>query len=1090
MKGCEMSASSSLTGSISVVGLLISHRNFGLCKIEKVSGNIIQAIVCGDGGIRQFSKASLVDGDVKRAILSPGTPAIGPNGKCSIDRRIDGTDAGPYSYRIIYEDTGLAANHQETELLPLPVTAEDTLQARLLEYRTDRYALFAARHRLLVALGRYNRQVGGLHALLSSRVDLHPHQAFVAGTVILDPVRRYILADEVGLGKTIEAGIIIHDLLSRRPDARVLVLTPPSLARQWLCELHSGFGGQGFRLGDLHPIDKIDVLGWSKVICSTSLALEGIGENLLSAPWDMVVVDEVHHLLNFPRLYDLVLKLSLKSRDLLLLSAVPARQRETELYRLLVLLDPHTYDADGTGEESFLAVYGAQEAIGRRLNLLAHDLDDFKTGLANSEDVLSRLQKLLSLPILSSDDQLKSMLRGAEENPDDAAAIALEAHLIVSDRYRVNRRILRNRRERLISQERLTAITRRPTLHLYEPDQIEREGVASVERLLSKLSAVRGLSPDIIQPFTRILLQALVDPTAVMDVLDLLRNQKSADNNSSLEVLNGVIGLGGERWRTQLELACQGVASHIEQAELNEAYNSVRNWHVSTTSARRLDQLIALLKQEVGASRKTLIFAGFPTVANRLAIVIRAQFGKVVTEFRSDLDDALKEENVRKFRVETGPAIMICDESGGEGRNFQFANSLVHFDLPWQPAVVEQRIGRLDRLGRETVSTEVISHVMTNSESWEVGLYACYHEGLNLFGCSISGLEFALRDIQGMIVDRALEDGIDGLYDLAPSLKKIASDERTRDESEALLDEASYHAARAERFARTTSRDSEEQLEGAFLDYFRALASGKGIMRKTGVEGDDRIWTLRPDDIPNGELSIVDKSDGGELRKRVGTFSREVARRHRDAEFFTYGNPLFDAVVLSMGSRLTARTYAISCSAPGLASFIGFEVIIAARPQISTSEISPSLQNLAESIFGTRRRPLFVPLNKNQLVNGLGLAEMRTSLSLSGVGHKWKDLNGSEIERLVDKADGDLGSCYQRIIAEELPAARKTFSQELTGPIQAEVSRIDTQIKLLMLVGDAASVVEAAMLQRYRTLLESWDVVIDGIGFLAVNARG
>ena len=183
-----------------------------------------------------------------------------------------------------------------------------------------------------MALVRFNRQVGGLRALLASRIDLYPHQAFVAGTVILDPVRRYILADEVGLGKTIEAGIILHDLLSRRPDARVLVLTPGTLTRQWLCELHSSFGGQVFKLADLHPIERVDLRRWSKVICSTYLALGDLGEDLVAVAWDLVVVDEVHHLLSAPHLYELVMRLSRSARDLLLLSAVPVRRRESPTF--------------------------------------------------------------------------------------------------------------------------------------------------------------------------------------------------------------------------------------------------------------------------------------------------------------------------------------------------------------------------------------------------------------------------------------------------------------------------------------------------------------------------------------------------------------------------------------------------------------------------------------------------------------------------------------------------------------------------------------------------------------------------------------
>src|SRR5207237_5366476 len=109
-----------------------------------------------------------------------------------------------------------------------------------------------ARETLVDALARLTRQGSGLRALLSSRIDLRPHQAYVAGVVLLDRRRRYLLADEVGLGKTIEAGIVIHDLLSTKPDARVLVLCPGTLTTQWLSEMYSKFGGQTFRMLDLY----------------------------------------------------------------------------------------------------------------------------------------------------------------------------------------------------------------------------------------------------------------------------------------------------------------------------------------------------------------------------------------------------------------------------------------------------------------------------------------------------------------------------------------------------------------------------------------------------------------------------------------------------------------------------------------------------------------------------------------------------------------------------------------------------------------------------------------------------------------------
>ncbi|AFL49030.1 ATP-dependent helicase HepA [Sinorhizobium fredii] len=1073
-----------------MLGYLVQHRLFGCCKVIGFDGRTVDIKFCDGGGRRFFSRSALEGGDFKRAKLHTGALAMGPHGQCAIDALIDGDGEGPRHYRITYED-GLGATVSEVQLLPLPVRLSDSLPARLLQGRTDPYATFSARHRLLVALARFNRQVGGLRALLASRIDLHPHQAFVAGTVILDPVRRYILADEVGLGKTIEAGLIMHDLLSRRPHARILVLTPGPLTRQWLCEMHTSFGGQGFKLADLYPFESVDLGRWSKVICSTNFALDGLDEDLLAVPWDLVVVDEVHHLLNARHLYDLVMQLSHSTRDLLLLSAVPVRRRESELYRLLALLDPQTYGKDGTGEEAFLAIYQAQEPLGRRLNLLSHDLTDLESGEATSGDVIARLERLLSLPIVQNDEQLHALLAAAEADPERAGALAQEAHQTISDRYRVNRRILRNRRERLISQDRLAAITRVPALLRYEPDQIEGEAVTAAEAMLAALAADTNLSPDILRPFSRILLQALVDPIATLEVLTAVRDAKAATVNSyGREMLNSVVGLGGERWRIQLDTVSAGVKAHVDPGLLSSAVRLASNWRSSHTSSVRWEALVSLLRGEIAAGRKTLVFAGFPGVAQRLAALLKNALGeKSVTEFRSDLEDMAKEENVGRFRAEANVSIMVSDESGGEGRNFQFAHSLIHADLPWQPAVIEQRIGRLDRLGREVISSEVVSHILVSADTWEAGLYACYHDGLDLFGKSVSGLEFALRHLQDEIIDAALTGGQDGMHDLTARLKAIAAEERVRDDSEALLDEASYHAARAERFVRTPSAESELALEAAFLDYFRVLSGGRGVSRHQSADGAEGVWCLRPDNVPYGEITIIDKDATGETGKRVGTFRRKLAQQQRRVEFFTYGNPLFDAVVESVGQRLTGRTYAIACQAVGATSFIGLELIIAAQPRLNASDISPSLLNLAEAIFGAQRRQLFVPLLPGQPVEGSRLAGMLTSLSTKGGGPHWRDLTGDQVQQLVRRFDGDLSTCLNRAMEQLIPAARGVFAKALAEPLASERERIAFQRHQLIKGSDAAGAAEAVMLERYSALIDSWDVVIDGIGFLAVNVR-
>jgi len=233
------------------------------------------------------------------------------------------------------------------------------------------------------------RQGGQLAALLSARIDLHPHQAFVAGTVLDDRRRRYILADEVGLGKTIEAGVVIHDLRTGSAQARILIVCPGPLTQQWFCELYSKFGGQVFTLIDLHSEAHIKWDSLTQVIVSMSQVLQFAAEPLLRSNWDLVIIDECHHLLSTPVLYDFARALSRKSRSFLLLSAIPAQQKEEEYFKLLALLEPEKFDPSSTKAVStFKTLFDGQNALSRRLQPLIIRTHGLQTGDYTIEDVI------------------------------------------------------------------------------------------------------------------------------------------------------------------------------------------------------------------------------------------------------------------------------------------------------------------------------------------------------------------------------------------------------------------------------------------------------------------------------------------------------------------------------------------------------------------------------------------------------------------------------------------------------------------------------------------------------------------------------
>lgn len=1069
----------------SLLGLLLSHTTLGYGKIVEVRPNRILVSFGAEGKQAYFTTSSLQDGVFRRLVLGIDDPVRCPRGLCVVTRA-PRPGAGrvwtPLDYDVTYPD-GLRATVSELELTPLGSRQTKTLVGALSACQAHSFGEFSARERLIRAMDRMRQQAGGLRALLSSRFDLRPHQAFVAGTVILDHRRRYILADEVGLGKTIEAGIVIHDLLAARPDARVLILAPGALARQWLSELHTGFGGQGFRLLDLHPPEGIDLAKWTKVICSNDLALRGLDRDLLAQRWDMVVVDEAHHLLTQRLMYGVVHTLATRARDLLLLSAVPVRRREAELFRLLTLLEPDRFRAGSAAETDFLGLHKAQESIGRRLTRLTAEIEAVEAKDAEPFDAISMARRLAQLPSLNADVRIAALLEQGSIDPTQSLACAKAIWRHVVDEYRISRRILRNRRQRLLAQNQIAEIRRRLVEHAYEPDSIEQDTLHALCSLLTDLVQA-GLPPDFSRPLTRVLLQSTCEPSALVQVLDALsRPPPGKVNEFGIELLNASGGASYDGWRDTLDILAAGVTPWMPQEALLVALRRARAWVASPNSHARMEHLVSLLLGWRTVRPKVLVFAGFPGSAMRVASRLKAALGeRAVAEFRFDLQDAEKEDAARRFRMDPETWVLVSDETGGEGRNFQFADRLVHYDLPWLADLVEQRIGRLDRLGREAFSSEVPAHVVHNPASPEAGLLACYRDGIGVFAASISGLEFALRDMHDRMADAVAHEGEEGLEALAPSLAEAAREERLRDESEALLDEGSFQAAGAERFRKDIDPTLEMDLEEAFVSFYR-LAGRSGAVREFRDErSPEGLWRFRPDEMRDGPLAIIDRDGQGELSARTGTFRRETARMRRDVEFFTWGNPLFDAIEATLSGRPTGRTYAVEVKVAALASVLGVEVVVGLRPDLSRLADQPGLQELARGLLGTRRRSFyFTPLQGQdpRLID-----RVRRSIKPEHVGRVCRDLSAERLHRIVAATGVEWPDFVAECEAGAVASAERAFKAELDDLISAERRRVD---ELLARGRNAADADESKLLGQYIAALENWSPVVDSIGVMAVN---
>lgn len=888
-------------------GLVLVSRDFGYCKITAHHGGSVRIHFIATKRDALYGVNAVAEQrDFKWRPLPVGLRCrVANRGVCTIAEAPFSPSESEkvYVYLVVFDgDAGETARLSERDLWPIPDSLVETPLTKLTSLQADPVANFRARAGLQAAMHQIERESAGIRALAASRVSLLPHQAFVVGTVIDDPLWRYILADEVGLGKTIEAGVIAHQLLADKPNARILVLCPGPLSRQWLCEMHLSFGGRDFRLLDLHDPKQVSLATWPLVISSLRLASRAHRGQLLASAWDLVIVDEAHQLLWNDSYYELVEKLAGVARRLLLLSAVPARERETELLRLLRLIDPARYREGGTVAHRFSELYSAQGAIGRRLRIVARQVgrpDDL-----DYEQLQSDVERLLSVDVLRDDAALRALQRKAHDAAQPADALPLYQQLVddVVSRYRISRRILKNRRARLVEAELLHGVPREVEHVSYDPSALDTEIAAVVLDLLRPLSA--SSDADAVQVLFRKVAQALCDPVGLYEIASALVVGDS-DTSVDRRMFDANAAYDYDEHETLLD-ACGAIfGSQLDEAGLNQCVGLLRA-AIDVQETPRIAALrICLRRLFADGAGKVIVFAGTFGTAHGVTDALVTDFGKeAIASFRHDMGDDEKEMQVARFRHDAHCSVLICDESGGEGRNFQFADALVHFDLPWSVSAVEQRIGRLDRIGRDR---PVRSLVICPKGGLEAEWLRCLDQGFGVFTRSISGLEFMLHATERQIVTAAVDGGPAAMTDMVPIIREASERERAADDAEALTDAASFR--NTTRYLRATENKGDEMLESALPSYLRAISRGGAAKRITDHKDLNlRIWRLKPEEVTDYKLVGLERQGENPLQDRHGTFSRIVARDRPDLDFFTVGHPLVDALALATQEYLRGRS--------------------------------------------------------------------------------------------------------------------------------------------------------------------------------------
>lgn len=371
---------------------------------------------------------------VTRCEASPGGVVEGRWGRGTIVSRASEpySEDKPYWYWIKLTN-GKHVKECETELKFDYSQMNYSPEKQLRAYEFQHPTWFINHLKVSKNLHLVNNATYGFRVLAGCRAFLLPHQiSTVARCFETTPVR-YMLADEVGLGKTVEACSILSILASENKDLRVLIIVPGALASQWKNELHYKYG-----------LDAAIASPRAKICL---LPMEDIGKSLLvlSMPWDLAIVDETHRLLANDSWYSQVQNLSRRVTHILLLSATPIQDRNEEYRRLLALLNPEQYE--NMSGERFAWMVKRQKRIQKSANLLLGYLERYDEYTEIILDDLSNIVETLE------DAALEKMVKEIDPNTDDQGLSKVKQALAyICENYRIERKVIRNRRQ-LISEK-------------------------------------------------------------------------------------------------------------------------------------------------------------------------------------------------------------------------------------------------------------------------------------------------------------------------------------------------------------------------------------------------------------------------------------------------------------------------------------------------------------------------------------------------------------------------------------------------------------------------------------------------------------
>lgn len=860
---------------------------------------------------------------------APVNTSMGP-GKI-MSRRLEKKEDAFYEYFVML-DTGEISSFMENTIEIEYSAADYQPIKQMMQYEFQNPTWYANRLQVSSNMHMVNNTVYGFKELVGCRTFLMAHQISTIVRAFESRPIRYMLADEVGLGKTIEACSIIKILNSEKKDLRVLYIVPGALAQQWENELKYKF--------EITATQNLALAAYSNHVI---LSLEDMDEycEAIALNWDVIIVDETHRLLGMPGKYGLILELSKRTENALFLSATPIQNRKDEYLKLLSLLQPEQYCKMSILD--FSSILSKQKKIQRRVNGMISHMNQYEE---YKEDSLEKLQELADD---LGDPNLSEIVSGINLADENQGRISMEQSLsYISENYRIERNIVRNRREYVsetLGRRQLELLSY--TMKNSDDNYCERNVYYALLEYV--FNAIQDDNLDINDIFK--LLQGMFSsPWALASVLDEIESEETE--------LKELLKL----WILQADDELSQIDYYMD-----ENPDEIKG---------RLLKTVDFIEQEVTVSRdnngKVVVFSEFPETLWKFGEMLEKREIPCVCFMSNMVKDEL-EDSVYEFQNHEEVRVILCDATGGEGRNFQNADWIIHLDLPWTANAIEQRIGRLDRLGRDSEHLEVNSIVLYAEDTIEEQLFKIWNEGLSLFERSLSGLEIITGELNGRIEEALKDDVYTGLENAIDDIIDMTEDTRDAVEEEQLYDSGSviYRplSIAVKQMLQTYSGGENDLFQSSMLGWANQAGLKSTINKNEIIQFADSMFSARaaiqslfvPPDWNLYENMAIVRKEG----RILGTFNRSTAIKREDLLFYAPGDPVFDSIIGNAIDSGRGRCCAFSSLAPF--NYTGFACVYNVEPKINhliENNISIQLLSQFRMYLPMKQILVFIPFGK------------------------------------------------------------------------------------------------------------------------------